>query len=518
VSVGTAAERTTGKILVGGGFWNLASNVIPQIYLVVTSIAAARFLGPSLFGRQSFIAFVVFGLVALLTGGFPSALTRYVGDAVGRGDRSALTGLLRWSWWLEGAAALVGGMTLLVIALAGATPQAAWIFAALTVAVLVMARVPASFLNGLQRWREPSVVGLAAYFAGTCVTVIVLAAGGGIAGMFAVEACTGLLVLVWNTRIARRFTPTGVSPRLARRDLNALVRYALLMSGSIVLTVIVYRRSEFLFLNHYSTNIQIALYSVAFSAAAALLALPQALAGVALPAIATLWAAGALDRIRAGYGRAVRLSLLVAFPLTAGALALGPESLRLIYGGGFGSVGPVLLILIIPMPLFAVVAFSNALLAAIGRLTFPLLVGLVAALVNIGLAFALIPDYGAKGAAIANSTAQITAGLPVLIYAQRLVKPTGLRFWPIARLAMAAALAGLAALGAFHLVGGAVGLCAGLALGALVFMFLASLLHVLLPEDARWLEDAIGTRFAPATLRRLARRWSPLQSGDRSAP
>ena len=81
-----------------------------------------------------------------------------------------------------------------------------------------------------------------------------------------------------------------------------------------ILTFVVWRRSEFLFLNHYSTDSEIAIYSVAFSSVATLLLIPQAIVGVLLPAVATLLGAGATERIRQGFERAIRLLLVLTLP------------------------------------------------------------------------------------------------------------------------------------------------------------------------------------------------------------
>src|SRR4051794_6487794 len=46
---------TTGARVFGGGIWKMLSNALPQIYTLILSVAAARDLGPSGMGRQSFI-------------------------------------------------------------------------------------------------------------------------------------------------------------------------------------------------------------------------------------------------------------------------------------------------------------------------------------------------------------------------------------------------------------------------------------------------------------------------------
>src|SRR3954470_2126896 len=64
-----AASQTTAASLVRGGLWTALSHVMPQLYILAVSIAAARFLGPDEFGRQSFIAFVGLSVQLLLTSG-----------------------------------------------------------------------------------------------------------------------------------------------------------------------------------------------------------------------------------------------------------------------------------------------------------------------------------------------------------------------------------------------------------------------------------------------------------------
>ena len=53
-----AATATTGTSVLHGSLWNTASRLIPQVYSLGISVAAARFLGPNGMGRQSFIAFI----------------------------------------------------------------------------------------------------------------------------------------------------------------------------------------------------------------------------------------------------------------------------------------------------------------------------------------------------------------------------------------------------------------------------------------------------------------------------
>ena len=497
VAVGAvdAAAATSGGALIAGGLWSVASRVVPQLYTLILSVAAARFLGPDGMGRQNFIAFIELSAIMLVTGGLPVALMRYVGETLGRGQGHLVRGLASWAWRIEAAGAALGGAALCVPALLGADPGAAWVLAAVAAAVGIMHTAPSSILIGAQRWRAASLAGLVTGALTTGATVAVLAAGGGITGMFAVEAAASSVNLAWTTLLARRLLrdlPQRDEPVDELR--RQVVRYALPASLGALLTFVVWRRSEFFFLERYSSDAEIALYSIAFSVVTALVRVFEAIGAVVSPAVATLYGAGQIDRIRTGYGRALRLVTVLTLPLMAVGLAVGPALLRLLYGSEFRGTGPVLLIMLATFPIVSVVRTSNGLLHGLGRLRFLLAAGFVGAAVNIGLDFLLIPRWDAVGAALANAGGQLTVSLPVLIYASRALEPVPTRIGGLVPAALAAAGAGLAALAAVELVTGAGGVLLALALATVVFALLARLLRILPADDAAWLDQAAGAR------------------------
>ena len=490
-----AAASTTGASILAGGAWKTASTLVPQFYVLAQSVAAARFLGPHGMGVQSFIAFAEFAVVTLVASGFSVALMRYIGETLGRGQPEALRLLVRWAWRVLGAGALAGGGILIGVGAAGANPRAAWLLAAVAATVGILHTVPSAVLIGTQRWRAASIVGLVTGTIATAATIVVLWLGGGIVGMFAVEAATAVLNLIWTSAYARRALPAvsaiPPSPLALRRD---VLRYALVATATSVLTFIVWRRSELFFLKKYSTDDQIAFYSVAFASVVALTAIPMGMSTVITPAIATLFGAGADTRIRTAYARGLRLLLFLGLPLTAAALALGPTALRLVYGDSYRSSGSVLLILLLPFPLIPIVSFGRAFMTGLRRLRAGFLMTTFAAVVNIALDFALIPGHDAVGAAIANSAAQVVAGLPVLIYMARHLDGVDWRTRALVRNVAAAGGAGLVAWGLVRLIGGAGGLFAGLAAGTLAFAALGHALRVLPGDDAAWLDEAVGAR------------------------
>ena len=487
-----AAETTTGTSVARSSAWNLAATVLPQTYLVAVSIAAARVLGPADFGRQSFIAFVELSLVTLFVAGLATAVSRFVGAALGAHEPGHVHALVRVSALLAWAASLVAAAIMIGVAIAGSGPQAAWVFAGIFAATSVLQQHRNAVLTGFQRWREVTLGGLAIGAVAAMVVIAVLALGGGISGIFAVEAATGAVFLVWTVVLARRALRSLADGRIAGAPTRRMLRYTGIASLGVVLTLVVWRRSEFLFLNYYSTNTEIGLYSIAFAAAAAVLLLPLAVTGVLLPSIATLHGADENSRIRAGYVRAARLLLIFTLPLIAAGVALGPRLIELVYGASYGEAGTLLVILLVPAPLVVVGNLAGVVLAATERLLFPTIVGSIAAGLNLGLSFALIPRYDSVGAAIANATAQFVSAIPAIIYVHRRVGSGDWMPWSIGKAVLSSIAGGLAAWAFVAGVGGLAGFVLGLVTGAAVFISLAWLLGILSSDDTQWLDGAVG--------------------------
>jgi O-antigen/teichoic acid export membrane protein len=501
-SAGAPNVITSGPAILGGGAWKVVSVVLPQLYVLVLSVTAARFLGPTGMGRQSFIAFVESTMILLLAQGLPTALMRQVGEALGLGRPGAVRSLTAWAWRLEAGAAAVGAALLAGAGALGADPRAAWLFAGVACALGILHCVPSALLIGLQRWREATVAGIVTGLLSTVGTIAVLALGGGITGMFAVEAASSAVVLVWTAALARRALDEVAPVGTAAPDLRArTVRIAGLASVGAVLELVVWKRSEFFFLDWFAEDAELAYYSIAFGAAFAIVRLPATLAAVAAPAVANLFGAGEIERIRRGFGRGLRLLVLAGFPVVALALALGSELISTVWGSDYERAGDVFLILAAASIALPVADLSYSLLVGVGRLRVPLVIDGCAALCNVALALLLIPRYGAVGAALANSGAQVAVALPLALYVRRLLGPVRWHMPALLRGAVAAAAAGAVAFAVVEWIEGGVALAPAAAAGGTVFLALGMALSVLPYDDAAWLAGALGRRFGPRSER-----------------
>jgi O-antigen/teichoic acid export membrane protein len=268
--------QTTGSGVVTGGLWTALAGALPQLQLLVLSVVAARFLGPDGMGRQSLIAFVGITTVMVATAGFPSSVSRFVGELLGAREGGVALGLYRWTWRVEAFAAAIAAASLVALGLLGSEPALAWVLVGVASGLAVLQTVPQSLLTGAQRWREATVVGLVTGVAAVPATIVLLALGGGISGFFAVEVVAIGINLAWTSRLARGVAaqlpaPERASPELRRR----FVSFAGMSTLNVMIQYVVWTRSELLVLNHVSPDAEIALYSIAFATVAGLARIPR---------------------------------------------------------------------------------------------------------------------------------------------------------------------------------------------------------------------------------------------------
>jgi len=500
----------TGARVLRGSLWQIGSTLAPYVLTTFVSIVAARALGPDRMGRQSYIAFIVLTVVTFCNAGFSAAVPRYVGELLGRREPGKLRSLVVWSWRIELAAATLGAAALGVAAALGASPRLAWAFGAVAVFAGVLHKVPGSMLLGAQRWRQNAIVVLSTGVMSAVATVAVLLLGGGITGMFAVLAAANVVMLLWATSVARNLFGGSGTPRQPLGPLGReILRFAVIASVPMVLTFLVFQRSEFFFLEHYSTNTQIALYSIAFSAYLAFVAAPIAIGNMVAPAVGALHGAGQTSRVRSGYARGLRLVLFVAIPLTAALLAFGPTLIRLLYGNQYRGAGSIVLILVAPLPIVPLAGLSSGVLVGLARIGFPVVVSIVGGIIDLGLAALLVPHLAASGAAIANISAQIGSAALTIWYTIRHVGHVDLAPRHLARAALAAAVAGGCAR-LVLLLGESAGIFVlAVGVGAAIFATLAFLLRVLPRDDDEWLTNALGGRTTSRTSRIFARLAGP---------
>lgn len=175
----------------------------------------------------------------------------------------------------------------------------------------------------------------------------------------------------------------------------------------------------------------------------------------------------------------LRLLIGLALPIAVGGLMLGGDLLAAVFGAPFRAAGTVFQVLVLAVPLSLVKGLFGAALSGLGQQPMRALGAGVAAAANLALNIALVPSWGALGAAMATVAAEC---LVLAIFALALWR-TGAGFVisaPLIRSCVAAAVMGAAVWVAVDL-----GVWARLALGGVTYLSAAMLVRALTPEDVR---------------------------------
>ena len=507
---------STGSALLGNAAWLSVALLLPQFYTLAISVGAARFLGPADMGRQSYISFVAATATMLAALGLPTAIQRFTATADGAGKRGEVSAFALLAWKASPVSAAIAFTAVMVVSTTAYPDlRTAWILAAFSSAFTAMHSLSSNVLFGLRRYLQATIVGVSVGGLGVVATLVALGLGYGITGVLAVQAAAaGLITLgtVWLClRAVRPYLGASTSLAGRRRDVG---RFTIAIGLTLVIDVVVSKRSEFFFLEAFSANEQIAFYSVAFAAAAAVQRLPTALVEMVVSQVSALAGAGEHDRIATGYSRSVRLLVIVVLPLTSGVMALGPLAIRIAYGESYAEAGPVLVILApVVLLLASLAAVATAALNALGRIRAPVVWGLFALSVTIGMDFLLIPRFGALGAAVANNGGLIASSVALVIVADRQIGARWLRA-SLGRSLGASVLAGAASYAAAASLvptSTVAALLLGMTVYGLVFLGWAMTIRIFDADDALWLREALSHRVEP--LARVVDRMTRRQAG-----
>jgi O-antigen/teichoic acid export membrane protein len=154
-----------------------------------------------------------------------------------------------------------------------------------------------------------------------------------------------------------------------------------------------------------ATRRDVGLYSAGYRICFLLAAIAVATHVVYLPSVTRSSMVGAVA-LRAVLERSVALTAIVMLPLVAGTVVLAAPLLGLLFGDAFVAGSPALRLVALSVALFALHGTTRSVFVAHHRTRLEAMIFAVAAAVNIGLNFVLIPTLGIVGAGLATLTAE----------------------------------------------------------------------------------------------------------------
>lgn len=477
-------------------FWSALSTIGGLSFGLIANIILARVLGPTALGRYNYWLWLMGLLVLISSPGLPQAMTRFGAEYLGQQKRQTASALFLWLLLAELIlGALVAGAVLLYSRIYPSADPVALTVIALAIVPFVLEGLFLAAAKGAQDFRIFSQANLIGAFGYAVAAIAAVSLGYGINTLLVIFIARRIVTLILiGRKLPTYYTLRGAWQSLpfssSRRPVNpmaggqpsgeedreerekripllsplhsllppSLRRRILLycrdVSLILVIDSILYERSEVFFLNRFATDTDIAFYSQSFDLALKVMAIPAIFSGVLLPAFSALQGQEDRQRFNSLFLFSNRMVALIAMPIGLGGAAIAPAFV-LFYGSDFLAMSPILAILFVGNIVGAIASVSSTTLHSVEKQGFIVRLGLVMALANIALALLLIPNYGAIGAALANSVSQLISGVVGITYTSRSLHLT-FPLQSLTRVALAALSAAAVAWLISTLIGGLV--------------------------------------------------------------
>lgn len=492
----------------------LIATFIALIAGIITSVVVARDLGPTSLGHFSFVLWFFPTLILIIDPGLTSATAKFVSELEGSKQREVGNALTLLVLIIQSAIGLIVGLLLVVwspwLAQALGQPESQPYLAMLGPAlpVVMIMGVLRERLAGMQRYDLISLLSII----GTCITlvgtIVVLRLQMDVAGLVLLTIAIYIfqfllcILFVWLYGNISFRVSFSIIPR------SLLKRVLYYCGGVFIITsfdAIIFQRSETFFIAQYSSSEQIAYYGLAYNIAGVLVStLPAALSGVLMPVFSNQVGAGANSTIQSIYATTTKYIALLCIPICLGGVAVAEALIQLMYGASYLPVVSPLQVLFFASAAGAISGPTAGLFVALGRPYLAALWGIPIAIVNIVLAYVLVPSYGAVGAALANTICQTLgaiAGISYLAYYQRYRLP----FRDLFKITLAASVcAGLAYLVTQNIYGWP-GLLCGVVLGAITYSAMLAAVRAFDQQEIAEIKRLLGkirtSRPFPAKIR-----------------
>lgn len=406
--------------------WLTVSEIVFNIAAYVVHAVAGRILGPADYGRYGLVVTLTTMVIVLIGNGIPTAMSKYV-SAVLEQDPSQIRSIKRKTAFLQ--TAIIGGITIAffflspVIAWALRDPSLTPLFriSSLIIPAFAAASFYHYYLIGLHLFKLQAIVKIIRSFARVgfiALAAIFFGLEGAVSGYILAPLFTfGAALLIDEFYVKRRL---GFGVKQSGHDFDFPAKTILAYAGPLTLFLVFYEL--ILTIDLYFVKALLGddhltgLYNAAITVGRVPYYLFAALAMIMLPAISKTTAERNDAETKSLVEKALRLLVLILFPLITLLSAYSSQTLHLFYGSRYDGAEAAMSIFAIGvgfLTVFYVLAFA---LNGAGLVRIPMKLSLGGFIGMVALNFLLIPQYGIVGAALATTIVSCLLMIGILIY------------------------------------------------------------------------------------------------------
>ncbi|QCC51732.1 flippase [Halapricum salinum] len=232
---------------------------------------------------------------------------------------------------------------------------------------------------------------------------------------FAVRAL--VISFILGNLVAAGLAFYRMSTRIGRPTLyhaRSLIQYWKWSSVSFV-DGYLYNWADITILGYFVGPAVVAAYEIAWRIGSLAMIFTESIETALLPEISNLNMQKETDKIRGHISDGIFLSFFLVFPITAGAFSVGEDILTIIFGQEYVIAAIPLLILLLGKQIEVIDRIYKNVLSGIDKPRYRAIAALTSGVGNVVLNIALIPLYGAVGAAVATSVA-FTISTIIIVY------------------------------------------------------------------------------------------------------
>ena len=513
------STRAVSKGIVSVGGWSVAKLATSALVLPVL----ARYLGIEGYGQYAYYLAVLLLASQFANVGMMQTMTKRIAERPE--DLSWCRAVARAGALINGAGVLfVGLATGLLIWHTASQGTAALPIALAVVGVLLFDQIwfyARGVLHGFRHEERAAVPGIIGVLMAGALAVLAAMSGMGVVGVFtgllAADACVAVVCL----RAVRK--ALGERPHAQPDGHAPLSTAAVLQFGVSAMVFSVLNMAlcslDIILVRHLAGEAQAGLYAAAVQWSQFVWFIPIAVEGVMLQATARFWAEGRVDEVTKLVSRLMRYVMLGTACLLLLVFVLGDRIVTVYFGPQFVDAAVGLRLLVPGAFCYALARVLWPVIQASGEGGFLVRIMLATAMLDVVLCGALIPRWGAAGAAAATSVsfAWVVIGYAWVLRRRQVLIFQGL---PVTRvmailLGAGAAVAGTAALVVTPIlsivIGGAVGLLlywGGVFGLGIVQVEELELMVQSLPNTFRRAGETVFRLVAPLLLRLKALAWN----------
>jgi O-antigen/teichoic acid export membrane protein len=407
-------------------FFRTAELLLQFVAGGVSTIIVARSLGPDRTGTYNYLLWLTALLLAPAAFGLPNTLAKYVAVFVGRNDPATARSLSRY------LIAVQSGFTIVVASAAAwllpiafpQQPRGAIVISCAAIVPVALREAWLGFLSGVQRYDRIATSSF-------CTSVAQLACLGsaallhaGLYGMLwaiLVAMTIGAASTMWLALTPLRQLGSAATP-LTTDFRRTTWRFAAAAFYTTLVHIILWQRSEIMFLEHYSTAAEVAFYGISYSLLQKVESVAVAISTVLLPITSESYGRHGPDKIGSLLSQSIKYLQLTVVPLCLAGAALALPAVRWAFGSDYLPMAPVIRLQLLTLAPICVGSLLYVFLMSTDRHLFVVYLWTIMSICNLGLAWIVIPGRGALASAVVKAGVQLATVVISVAYLQKVFR------------------------------------------------------------------------------------------------